>query len=1081
MGSTNSKLANTREPPVSWRAAIWRRLQIWRELRPYFIQVAQAVGLGTTSVPASGVSLPQPHANPSSGRAEDEAVSVVETMLANALRARSADAEDAEGQPLSQGAAARQAVEGGRELNQYQSKDALPNDDSPPQHTEATMPKSSKSSARELTPELTPEADLVRAMRMMDTRLLNLEEPVRLLQSPEDEELVVQIFRSSLDVVLPRVAKRNHASETSSSQDQPPVLSYRDMKRSTKALEDASQANTAVRSGGPSTTSSAEGPLPVDVLPAPIQQQLNRAFENYLTWDKKLYADLRLDSMSQSIRLIEIHPGPDDETVPIVVDLIRVPLEEARNTYEALSYTWGSPTPSETMTVNGVQVKIGMWLFGALVSLRRPDTRRRLWVDAVCINQASVAERSIEVQKMGEIYRSASEVAIFHGWPSRTTREGSLITALFEFLLRSQDSQASGDEDPFEKGGFNRAVVCKGFIDFCCRPWWRRVWTIQEFYLATKEPVWYWGFRGVSNAVLKRDIPLLMEASWAWYSGGRGVVEDWILPHIERATGAKTADQFSHEIHRISELIQRRFSTHGLDIPSRLYRSLSARATDPRDLVYGLREIFDPVFRRVFVPDYTMRLELLYACLAVFLIQFEGWGDMLWWYPHRFDDEAATEFLLPSWLPDFTKRAAPPATELLPRDHLGVAGRAPQLRLIILDHALHAEGRRLDTVDAVLRMGSGDDELENGAVLRNLWGFDADHTRPHSYAEYTPTEEEQQNPLFDRFLKICRSVAAQDDCGIAHPRLPVAAWAGNFSASDNLPAAIAECVPSWNVLFWHAFKTGSQTVAELFGGMESTEPALLADIFSPRLDDAFRKILATDFLGDCVFGWGNLGYVLECLKRSSLWQQTSVVTRQDDSLGKSVWSDANASDLATSLRSFLRSAATGLPVPLKIGETLDRYLGLCSLILLDANNYAEFTRIVDRLSSAGEELHRMSLDWRIQAQIDDLESRDEVVATRIRRNDAIRTHFNMRFLFRTRRGFHGLTAPGVEPREGDEVVLLDGLSFPVLVRSFKDNAYTGRFAGCAVVRGVDLSEVKSKSPKVPEGCVLGEKRLFKLI
>jgi hypothetical protein len=36
---------------------------------------------------------------------------------------------------------------------------------------------------------------------------------------------------------------------------------------------------------------------------------------------------------------------------------------------------------------------------------------------------------------------------------------------------------------------------------------------MQEFYLATEEPVWYWGSTGVSNTALKRDMPLLMTAS----------------------------------------------------------------------------------------------------------------------------------------------------------------------------------------------------------------------------------------------------------------------------------------------------------------------------------------------------------------------------------------------------------------------------------------------------------------------------------------------------------------------------------------------------------------------------------------
>lgn len=78
---------------------------------------------------------------------------------------------------------------------------------------------------------------------------------------------------------------------------------------------------------------------------------------------------------------------------------------------------------------------------------------------------------------MGDIYRCAKTVVIFHGWPSKTTREGSFITALFKFLGRPENSGISNTEtstednaDPFRSCSFDKALVCKGFIDFCCRP-----------------------------------------------------------------------------------------------------------------------------------------------------------------------------------------------------------------------------------------------------------------------------------------------------------------------------------------------------------------------------------------------------------------------------------------------------------------------------------------------------------------------------------------------------------------------------------------------------------------------------------
>ena len=964
---------------------------------------------------------PQPH-DPSSTNRENEAVSIVEMMLVEALRARAAK-EDAD-------------HEAAKQMTSHQAEG---------ERVEVSEAK----------------ITLVRATRALEKRLVpDLKEPTPGAgrddkdDGHDDEALVAQFVRSSLDIALPRVEERNSDGEVTRTQS---ALSY-------------PEVNRRIMLGGatPSVTSYPAA-LPPAVLPAAVQEELETKLSNYLTWDKKLYANLRLDS--ESIRLVEIRPGSAPQ---IEIDLITRPLDDAKNAYEALSYTWGSPTPKETIKVNGVQVQINQWLFGALSSLRLPNTKRCLWVDAICINQADIAERSIEVQKMGDIYRLAKTVVIFHGWPSTTTREGSLITALFKFLARPDDngtlntksSQTNGNvDDLFRSCGLDKALVCKGFIDFCCRPWWRRVWTMQEFYLATEEPVWYWGSTGVSNTALKRDMPLLMTASWELY--GQKEVESWIPNHIETSTGKPVA-QFSAEIRRIFDLIGRRNKTHGFDIPSRLYRSLSAQATDPRDLVYGLREIFDPVFRRVFVPDYFMRLELLYACLAVFLIQFEGWGDMLWWYPYRFQAKG-----LPSWLPDFTKRVVPVVTELLPRDHLATS--TLQLKLVVLNHALLVEGFQLDKVEAFTPITNGDET----DVLRDLWKFDGNFNRNRSYIEYVSTEEEQENPWFNSFLTICRTLDSQNDFGIAHPRLSVLGWTAKSDTEDDLPSTVVECVPCWDILMWHAFKIGSKSVAEQFDEGDSTRPGILEDVFSSNLRNAFRKILATDFIGDCVFDWHTLEHVLERLANASPWSDANSPYWQTLTEAISSEQDEHGKDLATRVSSFLASLQAKNPD--SMGD-LYRFHRLCSLVLLDSSRHTSFMRILDELRSAGEQLHNLALDWRVQAQVDDLESKDEIVAARVRQNVAVKAHFSGRSLFWTRQGFHGLTTPGTELCERADVLLLNGLSFPMLVMDFDQEECSGRLVGCAIVRGVDLLTRKAETPpKVPEGFTLGEKRLFKFI
>lgn len=808
--------------------------------------------------------------------------------------------------------------------------------------------------------------------------------------------------------------------------------------------------------------------LPPDTLPFQAEAAIKNQIANYMTWDQRIYDDLPLDP--DSIRLIEIRPGVSSH---IEVDLVKRSFDETKNAYEALSYTWGSPELKKVITVYAgqirVEVQINKRLFDAISSLRLPATKRCLWVDAICMNQSSLAERSIEVQKMGEIYRLAKKVVVFLGSPSRTTQHASCITELFKFLSRPDHGDVSQNKlsnangkaaDLFRHCGFEQATICNGFIALCCRPWWRRVWTLQEFYLAIEEPVWYWGNTGVDNTVLKRDMPLLMASSIELL--GNENIDSWIPEHIKASTG-KSLAQFGAEIRRLADLITRRSKTHGYDIPSRLYRSLTAKATDPRDLVYGLREIFDPVFRKVFVPDYFMRLELLYACLAVFLIQCEGWGDMLWWYPYRFQGDK-----LPSWLPDFTRRVAPVETELLPRDHL--ASSTLQLKLVVLNHTLHVEGYQLDTIECLTPPMTGGER----DILRELWKFDGnfERRRHHLKALSTLNVDEQECPSVTAFLKSCSTLFESDTPALNHPQLSILNWVMKRDGGNSIPCTVVECLRSWDILEWHAYRTGTETVCKHLDWLGTDWMGFLKDFVSPHLSVKFRQILVTDLIADCVFSWSALNDALERLETASPWSDPTHPFWQTSDTTSTFDQNRRARDLGVCMISFLATHADSVGDP-------HRFYALFCLLLFESSTHVDFKHRLDVLKFTTEKLYDLSLNSDIQAQTDDLVTKVDIVATRVRNSAAVCAHFSGRSLFWTKRGFYGLTCPGVEVCEGDEVMLLDGLSFPMVVRGFDEKEGRGKLVGCATVKGIDLLNQAGGIPSVPEGFVLGKKRLFR--
>ncbi|KAK0646886.1 heterokaryon incompatibility protein-domain-containing protein [Cercophora newfieldiana] len=77
--------------------------------------------------------------------------------------------------------------------------------------------------------------------------------------------------------------------------------------------------------------------------------------------------------------------------------------------YEALSYTWGSPGLISNILLNGQPFSIQENAAAALRRLRHPHGARRVWVDAICINQEDVHEKEGQLPLMRKIYEEAEQ------------------------------------------------------------------------------------------------------------------------------------------------------------------------------------------------------------------------------------------------------------------------------------------------------------------------------------------------------------------------------------------------------------------------------------------------------------------------------------------------------------------------------------------------------------------------------------------------------------------------------------------------------------------------------------------------
>jgi hypothetical protein len=157
--------------------------------------------------------------------------------------------------------------------------------------------------------------------------------------------------------------------------------------------------------------------------------------------------------------------------------------------YEAVSYTWGTQQPISTLAVDGNSLAVTPHLLEGIWKLRPHAThftkkQLRLWIDAICINQKDDVGKAAQIPLMGSIYSNAERVLVWLGpaadGSDRVLSEMDTLERKLRkwgTLLRSDQVTLAG-LPPLSDSIW--AFVAK----FWSRPWFRRLWIVQEAVLA---------------------------------------------------------------------------------------------------------------------------------------------------------------------------------------------------------------------------------------------------------------------------------------------------------------------------------------------------------------------------------------------------------------------------------------------------------------------------------------------------------------------------------------------------------------------------------------------------------------------
>jgi hypothetical protein len=264
--------------------------------------------------------------------------------------------------------------------------------------------------------------------------------------------------------------------------------------------------------------------------------------------------------------------------------------------------------------VDGSPIMVGENLEKALRTVREiPEVQNgsRIWVDAICINQNDISEKNIEVKRMGEIYRKASRVISWLG------EEVDQSTETMEFMstvgrVFSHSASNSISRSFLERFHIDAAI---GITRLLSRPYWSRIWITQEICLGGDRAIAICGPRRYRMSELLRCGPILGSKI---VQRGKFLNEDLLLdPGSETDAQYLTMGDLHAAVKKLMALYHANIECRDEERPVPLSNALwfripgGSRASDPRDLVYGMINLLPSNLKDLIKVDYSQEIRFV--------------------------------------------------------------------------------------------------------------------------------------------------------------------------------------------------------------------------------------------------------------------------------------------------------------------------------------------------------------------------------------------------------------------------------------------------------------------------------------
>jgi hypothetical protein len=316
-----------------------------------------------------------------------------------------------------------------------------------------------------------------------------------------------------------------------------------------------------------------------------------------------------------------------------------------------LNTSFERPLRKSQILLDGKPIEIGENLEKALRTLREiPEVRNgtRIWVDSLCIDQDNIGEKNMEVKRMGDVYKNAERVISWLG--EEKDRSGDaleVMAALGESILTADECKAI---DKWLLLNLDSELVYR-ITQFLCRPYWTRIWIVQEIAMARTDSLIICGARKFPTShilMFGKRFGKFDETFNNAYKIGRGydpTSNGISIGFLER--GMSNLRNLWDMQNHLDVITSPDFSVSTL-----WFRVASgSNASDPRDLVYGMMNLMpsnlvsllrveysaDNTYQRVMIDFSTAFIEskkslmwILYRPWAPFL----GYREWPSWVPN---------------------------------------------------------------------------------------------------------------------------------------------------------------------------------------------------------------------------------------------------------------------------------------------------------------------------------------------------------------------------------------------------------------------------------------------------------------